>query len=77
MNQLTEQIDHAPRATYVAGSAWWVRSSQNWQYEELLMRFLQASWDAAAASVAAEILQEATLIDQDYLLVGLNARAIA
>ncbi len=61
--------------------AWWVRSSQrssqNWQYEELLMWFLQACRDAAVARVAAEILQEATPIDQDHLPVGLNARAIA
>ena len=38
--------------------AWWVKSSQSWQDQELLGWFLQVCRDASTAVYAAELLQE-------------------
>ncbi len=36
---------------------WWVRTSQHWQYQELLEWFLQVCWNFNPAAYAAGLLQ--------------------
>ena len=38
---------------------WWVRTSQSWQYQELLGWFLEVCWDIGPAAYAAGLLQQA------------------
>ena len=38
---------------------WWVRTSQSWQYQELLKWFLEVCWDIGPAAYAAGLLQQA------------------
>lgn len=45
---------------------WWVRTSQRWQYQELLEWFLQVCWDLNPAAYAAGLLQHA--IKKAYVL---------
>ena len=40
--------------------AWWVRSSQSWQYQELLEWFLQVCRDFSVSQIAEELLEEFT-----------------
>ena len=52
---------------------WWVRTSQSWQYQELLGWFLHVCWDYSPAAYAAGLLQHA--IERPYydLLPNLSA----
>lgn len=57
--------------------SWWVRSSQSWQYQELLGWFLQVCRDFKVVKIAITLLQESnepTLID---LQAGLDFHATA
>ena len=36
---------------------WWVRTSDSWQYEELLEWFLRVCWDEGPAAFAVTLLQ--------------------
>ena len=57
--------------------SWWVRSSQSWQYQELLGWFLQVCRDFKVVKIAISLLQESnapTLID---LQAGLDFHATA
>lgn len=38
--------------------AWWVRSSQSWQYQDLLGWFLQVCRDVSVRKIAAALLEE-------------------
>jgi hypothetical protein len=58
---------------------WWVKSSQSWQYEEIMRWFIQVCRDSAAKSIAATLLERAA-IKRSYsatLAVGLNVHAKA
>jgi hypothetical protein len=58
---------------------WWVKSSQSWQYEEIMRWFIQVCRDSAAKSIAATLLERAA-IKHSYsatLAVGLNVHATA
>lgn len=65
------------RVTCVAGSAWWVKSSQSWQAQELLVWFLDAYWDTTAARIATEVIRETTWTYLGHSPVGLNGLAKA
>ena len=39
---------------------WWVRTSDSWQYEELLEWFLRVCWDEGPAAFAVTLLQRIT-----------------
>jgi hypothetical protein len=57
--------------------SWWVRSSQSWQYQELLGWFLHVCRDLKVAQIAIALFQESNapiLID---LQVGLDFHATA
>ena len=38
---------------------WWVRTSESWQYHELLIAFLKVCWASAPAAYAAALLSQA------------------
>ncbi len=64
------------RKKYLA--TWWVKSSQRWQYEEIMRWFIQACWDSAAKDIAATILRSSvTCSIHEILPVGLNPHATA
>jgi len=57
--------------------SWWVRSSQSWQYQELLGWFLHVCRDSKVVQITIALLQESntpTLID---LQAGLDFHATA
>ena len=37
---------------------WWMRTSQSWQYQELLEWFLEVCWDIAPAAYAAGLVRQ-------------------
>lgn len=39
--------------------AWWVRTSESWQYQELFEWFLNVCWDRNPAAYAAGLLHQA------------------
>ena len=45
---------------------WWVRTSEVWQYEELLEWFVSTCWDLPPAAIAAGLLKKATALHTDY-----------
>ena len=45
---------------------WWVRTTESWQYHELLEWFLNVCWDSNPAVYAAALLQTATNEIQDH-----------
>lgn len=47
-------------------SMWWVRSSQSWQYQELLEWFLNVCWDFSPAAYAAGLLHHAIKKSKNY-----------
>jgi len=58
---------------------WWVKSSQSWQYEEIMRWFIQVCRDSAAKSIAATLLAQAT-IKRSYSEItpaGLDVHATA
>lgn len=57
---------------------WWVKSSQNWAYQELLEWFLHVCRDVQAAAYAVELLHDHTIkTAQKSMPTVLNAHAIA
>ena len=52
--------------------AWWVKSSQSWQAQELLVWFLEVCWDTTAASIATDVIRETTWTYQGYSPASLN-----
>ena len=49
---------------------WWVRTSESWQYQELLEWFLNVCWDCSPAAIAAGLLQRAINVTaQDATMV--------
>ena len=49
---------------------WWLRTSESWQYQELLEWFLNVCWDCSPASIAAGLIQRAiNVIAQDATMV--------
>ena len=40
---------------------WWVKSSQSWQYEEIMKWFIQVCRDSAAMNIAATLLEQAAI----------------
>lgn len=51
---------------------WWVRTAENWHYQEVLLWFLGTCWDEDAAAYAAGLLQQHTnpLIKLEDLRAG-------
>ena len=57
---------------------WWVRTSDSWQYMELLEWFLNVCWDRNPAAYAAGLLNRAiNQALQDHALTALGAHATA
>lgn len=46
---------------------WWVRTTKDWQYQELLVWFLESCWEATPAAYAAELLQRELMKSHNYL----------
>jgi hypothetical protein len=46
-----------PRIKSYLHRRWWVKTAQNWLYQELMAWFIQACWDSTAKHIAATILQ--------------------
>jgi hypothetical protein len=40
---------------------WWVRTSENWLYQDLLLWFLKACWDECPVAYATELLHQHTI----------------
>ena len=40
---------------------WWVRTSESWLYQDLLLWFLKACWDECPAAYAAELRHQHTI----------------
>lgn len=38
--------------------AWWVRTESKWQYQELLVWFIETAWDNAPKNIALAMLKE-------------------
>lgn len=58
--------------------SWWVKSSQSWQYKEVMEWFIQSCREAAAKDIATAILRETIKpSDSAILPVGLNFHATA
>jgi hypothetical protein len=45
---------------------WWVRTSEHWQYQELLKWFLNLCWDFSPAAYAAGLLHHAIKKDCNH-----------
>ncbi len=57
---------------------WWVRTSNSWQYMELLEWFLNECWDPNPAAYAAGLLNSAiNQARQDHALTALGSHATA
>ena len=57
---------------------WWVKTAQNWHYQELMAWFIQACWDSTAKHIAATILQEYLNLRDDAMppvIVNIHATA--
>jgi hypothetical protein len=58
--------------------AWWVRTAENWQYQELIGWFIQACRDAEAKNIVATILRERlTSTNHENLQASLSIHATA
>ena len=57
---------------------WWVRTSDSWQYMELLEWFLNVCWDRNPAAHAAGLLHRAiNQARQDHALTAVGSHATA
>jgi hypothetical protein len=57
---------------------WWVKTAQNWHYEEMMGWFIQACRDSTAKHIAATFLQEYfTLINDAVPPLGVNVHTTA
>ena len=58
---------------------WWVKTSDDWQYMELLEWFLNVCWDINPAAYAAGLLTNAinNRASQDHMLAAVDSHAIA
>lgn len=58
--------------------SWWVRTAQNWHYQELMAWFIQACWDSTAKHIATTILKEQLNLRNHVMApMALNSRAKA
>ncbi len=54
-------------------ASWWVRTTESWQYQELLEWFLNVCWDFDPAAYAAGLLHRAINTTSRYVQVLSNS----
>ena len=82
IKQLAKQRQHRNYSKFnglwFQGRGWWVKTAQNWHYQELMAWFIQACWDSTAKHIAATILQEYLSLRNDAMppvIVNIHATA--